>query len=67
MLKVWTATQPHHAAFHLSWISFALAFFASFSGELTPERSQPGPGAPSPNSLPTAYLLQLMYFVDPRS
>lgn len=31
VLKIWSFQRPHHLSFHLSWISFMLAFFATFS------------------------------------
>lgn len=31
VLKIWSWGAPHHRAFQLSWLSFMLAFFASFA------------------------------------
>lgn len=31
VLKIWSWAAPHHRSFQLSWISFMLAFFASFA------------------------------------
>lgn len=31
MLKIWSFARPHHLSFHLSWMSFMLAFFATFA------------------------------------
>lgn len=31
MLKIWSFNAPHHLSFHLSWMSFFLAFFSTFA------------------------------------
>ncbi|PRW20984.1 nitrate transporter [Chlorella sorokiniana] len=31
VLKVWSFSRPHHLSFHLSWMSFMIAFFATFA------------------------------------
>ena len=33
-LRIWSFFKPHHMAFQLSWISFFVAFFATFTGEV---------------------------------
>ncbi|KAI3430842.1 hypothetical protein D9Q98_009253 [Chlorella vulgaris] len=31
VLKIWSFQRPHHLSFHLSWMSFMIAFFATFA------------------------------------
>lgn len=31
VLKIWSWGRPHHMSFQLSWISFMIAFFATFA------------------------------------
>lgn len=31
MLKIWSFQRPHHLCFHLNWMSFMIAFFATFA------------------------------------
>ena len=31
MLRIWSFGKPHHRAFQLSWMSFMIAFFATFA------------------------------------
>lgn len=31
VLRIWSFQRPHHLSFHLNWISFFIAFFATFA------------------------------------